>query len=757
MPPPSNIATDWPRSLKYWGGLGLLLSSLLGGCQPPTVDDSAFAGSKSCRECHEKFYELWSTSYHGLAMQPVTPEFCRAALQPLTQAITIEGCRYTTNDDASAVIEEGPQGERRYPIIHAMGGKYLYYFLTQLDRGRLQVLPLAYDTLKNEWFDAADSMVRHFSDGSQDTALSWHDSLLTFNTSCFSCHVSQLSLNYDLTLDSYRTTWREPGISCESCHGPCGEHIQVCRQAAAQGREPQDLKLIKQTTMTRRQSDDTCATCHAKARPISADFTPTDHFFDHYDLTTFEHHDFYPDGCDLGENYTYTQWLTSPCEQSEQLGCVHCHTSSGRYRFAGQHTNHSCLPCHQERVDNATAHTHHRADSPGNQCVACHMPMTSFARMHRSDHSMRPPMPAATLAFNSPNACNLCHEDQDAHWADQHVRAWHRPDYQQPHLERGHLIAAARAQNWKNLDAILAWINDPTHDPIYATALLRLLDPCTDARKWPTIRQALQHPHPLMRSSAARQLAHNVTEEHFKLLVKAADDQRRLVRIAAATALARYPTGLLELPSAQSICERAFQELEASFDALPDSWVSHYNRGNYYADRGWRQPALTAYAHATRLRPDMVEPLVNAAMLHAQSDNLEAAIEHLQKALKINPDSLAVHLNLGMAWAELTQSAKAISHFRHALRVAPDSAQAAYNLGILLNQPCVTAEGLEYARRAGELEPDQPNYIYTYAYFLAQTDQASQALAVLQAALQRGVTSQALRSLAQSLQHQLQP
>ena len=43
--------------------------------------------------------------------------------------------------------------------------------------------------------------------------------------------------------------------------------------------------------------------------------------------------------------------------------------------------------------------------------------MTEFARMRRSDHSMRPPAPAATREFGSPNACNLCHADQDARWA----------------------------------------------------------------------------------------------------------------------------------------------------------------------------------------------------------------------------------------------------------------------------------------------------------------------------------------------------
>jgi len=44
-----------------------------------------------------------------------------------------------------------------------------------LERGRLQVLPLAYDVVKREWFDAGGSMVRHFTDGTDDAPLQWRD------------------------------------------------------------------------------------------------------------------------------------------------------------------------------------------------------------------------------------------------------------------------------------------------------------------------------------------------------------------------------------------------------------------------------------------------------------------------------------------------------------------------------------------------------------------------------------------------------
>ena len=100
--------------------------------------------------------------------------------------------------------------------------------------------------------------------------------------------------------------------------------------------------------------------------PPARSFSPGARFFDHFDLVTLEDPDFYPDGRDLGENYTLTSWRLSPCAKSGQLNCLHCHTSSGRYSFKdAAKANQACLPCHQQRVDNAAAHIHHKLDKPG--------------------------------------------------------------------------------------------------------------------------------------------------------------------------------------------------------------------------------------------------------------------------------------------------------------------------------------------------------------------------------------------------------
>ena len=76
-------------------------------------------------------------------MQPYTPEFAEERLTPQSGDVTIGNRKYHAEIGRrqGCVREIGPAGEKKYPIAHVMGGKNVYYFLTPLDRGRLQVLP----------------------------------------------------------------------------------------------------------------------------------------------------------------------------------------------------------------------------------------------------------------------------------------------------------------------------------------------------------------------------------------------------------------------------------------------------------------------------------------------------------------------------------------------------------------------------------------------------------------------------------------
>lgn len=696
-------------------------------------DSSAYSGTQSCRKCHEKFYQLWAPSLHGLAMQPFTAELFRSKLAPCDKGVMIGGTEYGVKFDGERgwIQERGPSAGREYPIVHALGGKNVYYFLTPMDRGRLQVLPLAYDARRKAWFDTAASGIRHFRDIGEDP-VGWKDQEYTFNTSCYGCHVSQFARNYYLKTDTYNSVWLEPGINCEACHGSAVEHVRVCSQAAA-SKPPEDLKIdvIRPPKYSNKISGDSCASCHAKASPITVSYAPGDDFFDHFDLGVLEQPDYYPDGRDLGENYTYTQWLMSPCANSGQMDCLHCHTSSGRFQFADEAKNNACMPCHAANVENAAAHSHHPEGSAGSLCISCHMPMTEFARMRRSDHSMLPPTPAATIVWQSPNACNICHTDKDAAWADKLVRQWRKRDYQAPVLHRASLIDAARRLDWKKLPAMLEYLGREDHDPVYAASLIRLLRPCTDDGKWLFLIRAVSDRSPLVRASAAESLGDRIDFETMKALRVAVQDKSRLVRIRAASAMAEIPRNLLDAGTA-AVFDKATGEFKAILNARPDHWASHYNLGSFYLSQQDYRQAVAFFETAIRLQPSAIQPHVNISFAYNAIGLNDKAVQSLRKACQLQPKSPEANLNLGLLLGETGSFGEAAFHLQKAAELDPQSAVAAYNLGVVNAKLGKMNYAIHYLRRAQQLQPGNPQYGYSLAFYLLQSGNTSNAAKLLE-------------------------
>jgi tetratricopeptide (TPR) repeat protein len=695
---------------------------------------SGYVGSSSCRECHEKFYKLWSTSMHGLAMQPYTPEFAKAGLTPQQNDVVIGKLKYRADIGEGVIIETGPKGKKTYQIEYVLGGKNVCYFLTPLKKGRLQTLPVAYDVNRKEWFDTAASGIRHFPGGERGQAANWKESPYTFNTACYSCHVSQLSTNYDPKTDTYHTTWSEPGINCETCHGPSGQHIKIAK-ATPKGEPLPELRIIRTKTMTKEQRNDLCSSCHAKASPLTVEYKSGERFFDHFDLVTLEDPDYYPDGRDLGENYTLTSWLMSPCVKSGKIDCIHCHTSSGRYRFKTEKFNDACIPCHEDKVNNPVEHTHHAAESEGSRCISCHMPMTAFARMKRTDHSMLPPAPAATIAYKSPNACNGCHKDKDAGWADKYVRQWRTRDYQTPVLKRALLIDAARKRDWSKLPEMLEYIRSKDHNEIFAASLIRLTMATQDERVTPVLLIAMKDPSPLVRSSAVLALSIRPSRESLQALLDATGDSYRLVRTRAAAGLAGVP--LDRLPDdVKKRVKKANKEYIAFIMARPDQWTSHYNMGNYQLSRGELKESVASYKAALKLEPQAVLAMVNLSMAYARMGENASSEKYLKEALRTAPDSAAANFNMGLLKAEQNDLKGAEKYLKAALKTDPQMAQAAYNLCVITAKDRIN-EAISWCRKAAELRPEEPRYAFTLAFYLNQRGDREESVKTLKAIVKK--------------------
>ncbi len=691
--------------------------------------ENEFVGSGSCIECHEKFYELWSPSHHGKAMQPVNAEFIKSANLPESEDFSLEGKTYRieVGDSTITMIERDGDVEKTFDVVWVLGGKNVFYFLTPLDKGKLQTIPLAYNLNLKSWYNNPQSAVRHFPEGPADEALPWMDRMYNFNSSCYSCHVSQLETNFDLATDSYQSTWNEPGINCETCHGPSGEHVRIFRNAK-KGEVQKELGLISTKVFTADQHNWSCAPCHAKMHPITPGYTPGDRYFDNYDLTVLDNADFYPDGRDLGENYTYTGWMMNECATNSEFHCVMCHTSSGRDRFK-DNPNDACKSCHAERVADVVAHSGHPAGSTGAVCINCHMPKTMFGHMNRSDHSFRPPMPEATIKFNSPNACNMCHTDKSAEWANNIVKQRKNGNYQDETIKWAGLLKSARAGEWEKLDKILDHIAKEDLNEVVIASFVRTLVNCNKEQKWPVLIGAINSKSPLIRASAAAGLNGNVTDAAKNALLKACGDEYRLVRISAASSLAMFQKEKFT-PTERDLVVRATEEYMTSVVSRPDDWSSHYNLGIFYQNQGDAGKALESYEIAARLYPESLMPLINSSVLYSYVGNTAKAEDNLRKVVKIDPLNEAANLNLGLLLAEQGKMAEAETALKNALQSNPAQAVAAYNLSVITSQRSAK-EAIDYAKIAAGAAPEDPKYGYTLAFYQFQNNQKPEAVKTL--------------------------
>ncbi len=723
--------------IKFWTfRIGVLIPLLVSCAQRQTGEDNGdYAGSKTCIQCHQKFYDLWSTSHHGKAMQPVNALFMQGEKLPPSEKFQIEGKWYNviTADSTMTMIETDNEKVVEFPVIWVLGGKNVYYFLTPLEKGKLQTIPLAYDLNIKSWYNNPQSALRHFPEGPSDQALPWRDRSYNFNTSCYSCHVSQLETNFDLDSDSYKTLWKEPGINCETCHGSASEHIRIFKKAK-EGDQVKELGLISTKKFTKDQHNSSCAPCHAKMRPLTAGYIPGDRFFDNYDLTILNNLDFYPDGRDLGENYTYTGWLMNKCNAKSELHCVNCHTSSGRDKFKNN-PNDACKSCHSGNVENVEKHSQHKAGTSGAICINCHMPKTEFGKMIRSDHSFRPPMPEATIKFGSPNSCNICHKDKTPQWANSIVKKRTNSNYQDETIRWGTLLSNARMGKWDRLDAMTEIIEKQEHNEVVIASFVRTLENCNNENKMPVLFDALKSKSPLVRSSAASALSGSFSTETGKALLEACSDEFRVVRIAAAASLAEFPKNLLSVADSLPLVN-ATREFIRSLNVRSDDWSSHYNIGIYYQGQGDNAKALESYETAVRIYPEALLPLINSSVLYSALGNQAKAIENLRKAMAIDSVNEAANLNYGLVMAEQGEMEEAEKALKIALKTNPKQAVAAYNLSVITSNNDLN-EAIGYARIATKSLPGEPKYGYTLAYYLLQNRQNVEAIKTLRDVISR--------------------
>jgi len=372
---------------------------------PVALHGQSYAGSTACQKCHAAIYARWSkTRMANVVTDPrVHPE---AILPDLTKANPLVTFK---KEDIAFVY--GSKWKQRY--FQKVGDDYF-------------PLGAQWDVTHQVW--RAYNVAR---------GTDWWTAFYPPENSqrptgplCDGCH----SVNYDIRTKAV-TEWN---VGCEKCHGPGAEHAS----------RPSRVNIVNPARLDPIRASDVCIQCHTQGRtlqnPIEGKYYdwPVG-FHVGLDLKNYwrlEEHK-------LGEQ-TFTHYADGTAHKNRMQGndfvtsvmythgvtCFSCHDVHGTANDADllKPANVLCLDCHGPRSPNGPhsntieEHTHHKAGSPGNECVACHMPRIeqTIADVNVRSHTFRFITPAETEMLKVPNPCAGCHADKPAGWVRQTLESW---------------------------------------------------------------------------------------------------------------------------------------------------------------------------------------------------------------------------------------------------------------------------------------------------------------------------------------------
>jgi predicted CXXCH cytochrome family protein len=694
---------------------------------PAAAPTPAWVANATCVGCHADQAGPWSASNHARAMAPAGPDTVRADFAGTRFSHAGVATTFSRRGDRFVVRTDGPDGRiADFDVAWTFGVEPLQQYLVPMPGGRLQPLQVAWDAPRGRWFHLLPDEKAPAGD-----VLHWTGRYQTANTMCIACHVTGFEKRYDAAADTFASTWAEPNVSCQSCHGPGERHVAWAR-AKASGTTPPAVAgeraglVVDFRAAGARGVVDTCAACHSRRSELVASPVPGRPRLDQYLPALPRPPLYHVDGQQDDEVFVDGSFRQSRMYQAG-VACTDCHDPhSGRTRAQG---NAVCTTCHAAQPNprfpaaagayDAPAHHRHPPGSAGAQCVACHMPPKTYMRIQpRADHSMRVPRPDLSVTLGTPNACTQCHADRDPKWASDAVAAWHGTKRREvPHF--GETFAAALAGTPGAHDAVARVAADRAQPPIVrATALDLLRD---HPRAGDTARiEATRDPEPEVRAAAADSLEALPPVPRVHGLAPLLADPVRAVRIAAARALSSLPRERIDA-AIRPAFDAALAEYEAAQRVSLDMPGARLNLAVVMQNTGRLDEAEREYLAALRIDPDFTPARANLARLYNAGGRNADARKVLEDGLAREPRLGELQYALGLLLAEDGRLPEATAALERAAGLLPQRAKVHYNLGLARQQAGRRDLAAQSLARAHALDPRDADTLYALAVLEAQS------------------------------------
>ena len=707
-----------------------------------------YRGRESCKECHEKEFNLFQGSDHDMAMDTAITETVLGDFNDVSYTHFGITSRFYKSNGKFMVQTEGPEGKMvDYQVSYVFGVRPLQQYLIEFPGGRYQCLPLCWDTRP-----AGQGGQRWFHIYQQerippDDVLFWTRITQNWNYMCAECHSTNLRKNYSYGEKAYHTTWSEIDVSCEACHGPGSEHIDWAEKVEA-GSSPDiytDMGLVVRLNDTDdatwifdpdsvtarrsvpRQSDELvqmCSRCHARRAVATEDYYHGGSLLDTHWPSLLDEGLYFPDGQIQDEVYVYASFLQSKMHKAGVV-CKDCHEPHSSKVYVNG--NALCYRCHMASEYGPRKHHFHDPAKEGASCVECHMHERTYMVVDpRRDHSIRIPRPDLSDKLGTPNACNQCHQDKSTRWATDYLREWYGEDLlNQSHY--GETFWAGRMLYPEAQQELLRLAADQDQASMVRATAISLLGGYPSTSTSMLLKQTVIDPDPLVRYATMTVVEFAAPEFISELAVPRLSDTIKLVRLMAANSLAAIPRNLIPENATEQL-NTALEEYNASLMINADHPSTHLNFGNLYLNAGDYEKAEASYKEAIELEPGLVGPYINLADLYRRSNRDDEGELVLKSALDKYPDLAAIHYSLGLLKVRQGENPVAISYLKDAVKYDPDNPHYVYVYAIGLNSQQQAQEALQVLKDAVNNFPYDRNILYSIVTISMENGNSLEAL-----------------------------
>jgi hypothetical protein len=358
-----------------------------------TSKPKTFVGSDTCKMCHLEHYDSWKMTLHSRMLQNAQKD---------RDVIVTEINEKTVREDLAKISGLKVPADQVYvpkieDIKYTIGSQWKQRYLVEKE-GKLYIAPIQYNVDTNRW-------VNYHED-------SWDKN--SWILKCGGCHATGVELE--------KNTFKEPGVTCEACHGKGSWHAALPKTAVFEKRQT----IVNPAKLNMGVAVQICGSCHNRGKATKFEgaewavgYEPGKALSAYFKSVSFAGgalNDMYANEFSKGHHQQYIDWQQSK-HHTEGVTCTSCHfvhqvgmpPTRSQTMAAGSK---ECLSCH-EVVNNNKAHSIH---SFGN-CVGCHMPRIAKSAESGDLHShvFVALLPKDTLANPViPNSCQPCHRHKDA-------------------------------------------------------------------------------------------------------------------------------------------------------------------------------------------------------------------------------------------------------------------------------------------------------------------------------------------------------